>query len=151
MNEIRPREMRELLRSVHERMKQLPNCLGKNPYPLKHSFADGLYIREISVPATHLTITARHKKQNVTVVTKGKLSILEVSGEKFIEAPALFITEAGTQRAIYHHTDVVLTTIHANPTNETDIDKLEDMIFAFDFEEPQEDNVIEIAVLEAKS
>ena len=85
------------------------------------------------------------------MVTKGKLSILEVSGEKFIEAPALFITEAGTQRAIYHHTDVVLTTIHANPTNETDIDKLEDMIFAFDFEEPQEDNVIEIAVLEAKS
>lgn len=96
--------------------------------PLKHSFAEGLYIRQITVPAGVLTVTKIHKYSHVAFLLKGKMRILEESGVKYIEAPAYFITAAGTKRIIYHETEVVLVTVHA--TTETDVDKIEEAIIA---------------------
>lgn len=143
--------IRSRMKDFYEKIQALPGTVGKNPYPLRHRFADGLYIREITVPADAVTVTARHKKENVTVVLKGKLSILDQDGTKVVEAPALFVTPAGTQRVIYHHTEVILTTIHANPTGETDIEKLEAEIFAFDFDEPEDTTIIDVTPREVSA
>ena len=44
--------------------------------PVKHSFADGCYIREIFNPANELIITKIHKKEHPFFLMKGKMSIL---------------------------------------------------------------------------
>jgi len=100
-------------------------------YPLKHTFADGMYIRELTVPAGVLTITKIHAQTHPFFVLKGCMTILTEKGKQRINAPYSGITQAGTKRVIMHHTEVVITTVHR--TNEMDLDKIEGDIVASDF------------------
>jgi len=103
--------------------------------PVKHSFADGCYIREIFNPANELIITKIHKKEHPFFLMEGKMSILTEDGVKHIEAPYHGITKPGTKRAIYTHTDCVFVTVHA--TENTDIQKIEEEVIAKDFNDPE--------------
>ena len=103
--------------------------------PVKHSFADGCYIREIFNPANELIITKIHKKEHPFFLMEGKMSILTENGVKHIEAPYHGITKPGTKRAIYTHTDCVFVTVHA--TENTDIKKIEEEVIAKDFNDPE--------------
>ena len=103
--------------------------------PVKHSFADGCYIREIFNPANELIITKIHKKEHPFFLMEGKMSILTEDGVKHIEAPYHGITKPGTKRAIYTHTDCVFVTVHA--TENTDIKKIEEEVIAKDFNDPE--------------
>jgi hypothetical protein len=138
--EIDSRDFRKGIMAVEEKIKSLPEALGEDPFPLIHSFAQGLYIREIHVPSNVWTVTKIHKNSHVAFLLKGTLYIREEWGDKKITAPCYFITKAGTKRLIYHEGDVVLVTVHA--TEETDIEKIEEEIIAKSFDEM--DNVIEI-------
>jgi len=102
--------------------------------PLKHSFADGCYIREIFNPAGELIVTKIHKQKHPFFLIKGKMSILTENGVEHIEAPYHGITVPGTKRVIFTHTDCVFITVHA--TNHTDIDIIEKEIIAEDFNDP---------------
>ena len=51
------------------------------------------------------------------------MSILTEGGEQMIRAPFYSITEAGTKRVIYAHTDCIFVTVHV--TDKTDIDEIE--------------------------
>lgn len=99
--------------------------------PVKHDFADGCYIREIFNPAGQLLITKIHKKRHPFFLMKGKMSILTENGISTIEAPYNGITEPGTKRAIYTHTDCVFITVHA--TELTDVDEIVNEVTATDF------------------
>ena len=103
--------------------------------PVKHSFADGCYIREIFNPANELIITKIHKKEHPFFLMEGKMSILTEDGVKHIEAPYHGITKPGTKRAIFTHTDCVFVTVHA--TENTDIQKIEEEVIAKDFNDPE--------------
>jgi len=103
--------------------------------PVKHSFADGCYIREIFNPANELIITKIHKKEHPFFLMEGKMSILTEDGVEHIEAPYHGITKPGTKRAIYTHTDCVFVTVHA--TENTDIQKIEEEVIAKDFNDPE--------------
>jgi hypothetical protein len=50
-----------------------------------------------------------------------------------ITAPACVASPPGTKRVFYAHTDLVWTTFHPNPDNETDVAKLEALLIAPDF------------------
>jgi quercetin dioxygenase-like cupin family protein len=117
-------------------VEKLPGALGPDPFPLTHSFAHGLYARQIDMPAGYLIVTKIHKRSNVTIVLKGKCSMLEEGGVRVIEGPQYFITPAGTMRALYTHEDSTWLTVHA--TTETEIDKVEDYITAKSFAEVDE-------------
>ena len=99
--------------------------------PLKHSFANGLYIREVFNPAGELLVTKIHKYSHPFFLLKGQMTIMSEDGEKTIQAPHYGITKAGTKRIIYAHTDCIFVTVHA--TNETDVDKIEEEIIAKNF------------------
>ena len=90
--------------------------------PLKHSFVDGAYVREIFMPAGMFFVTKIHKKTHPYFVLKGKVSVL-IDETEVIEAPFSGITQAGTQRIIYTHEDTVWITVHV--TDETDLEKIE--------------------------
>jgi hypothetical protein len=103
--------------------------------PLKHTFVDGAYVREIFMPKGLLITSKIHKILHPYFVMKGKCSVLTEDGPVLIEAPFYGITKPGTKRLIYVHEDVSWITVHV--TKETDIEKIEDEIIAKTFDELQ--------------
>ena len=134
-SEYTKEEFRIGIKNVEDKMLKSERALkGKeldNFNPLKHSFANGLYIREVFNPAGELLVTKIHKYSHPFFLLKGQMTIMSEDGEKTIQAPHYGITKAGTKRIIYAHTDCIFVTVHA--TNETDVDKIEEEIIAKDF------------------
>jgi quercetin dioxygenase-like cupin family protein len=99
----------------------LVNC------PVKHHFTEGLYCREIFMPAGTLITSKIHKTQHPYFVLKGK-AIVWIDGiEHIIEAPFMGVTEPNTRRVLYILEDCVWTTCHPNQDNET-VEEIEDRI-----------------------
>ena len=132
----RQEKFRNNIIEFENKVKSIPGALGADPFPLEHSFADGLYIRKLTVPEKTLTVTKIHAVNHAFFLQKGTISILTEEGIKKLTAPYQGITKAGTKRIIYHHDEVVFTTVHA--TKETDLDKIEVEVIAKDFEELDE-------------
>lgn len=100
--------------------------------PVKHTFADGLYMREIFNPKDELIVTKVHKKQHVFVLSQGEMSIISEKGITRIKAPYSGVTEPETKRIIYAHTDCIFTTIHS--TELTDIEEIENTLVSDEYE-----------------
>lgn len=130
-------EFRDKIMEVQEGMLSMEgSMIGEDldkHCPLKHSYGDGCYIREIFMPKGTLIISKIHKKTHPYFVMKGKASVVTENGVEIIEAPYQGITKAGTKRALYIHEDMIWTTVHV--TEETDLVKIEEEIISKDFEE----------------
>ena len=130
-------QFRNGIMKVQENLENHPNGLTGEALeklnPLKHSFADGCYIREIFNPKGELLVTKIHEVTHPFFLMKGDMSILMEDGIKRIKAPHYGITPAGTKRIIYCHEDCVCVTVHA--TKLTDIKAIEEEVIAKDFDE----------------
>ena len=138
--EIRKRRLhREKLMEFENKLKTTNAALSDKERdtlnPVKHNFADGCYIREIFNPAKQLLVTKIHKKKHPFFLMEGTMSILTENGVKKISAPYHGITEPGTKRIIYTHTDCVFVTVHV--TEETDLEKIEEQVIAKSFNDPE--------------
>lgn len=103
---------------------------------LTHKFCDGMYVREIFIPAGVLLTGKIHKHEHPNFLLQGYASMItEDGGVEHVVAPMSIISPAGCKRAIYTHTDVRWVTVHLNPDDITDGDGLEAMIIAPSFEE----------------
>jgi hypothetical protein len=99
--------------------------------PLKHSFSDGIYVREIFIPKGTVLTGKIHKHAHPNFLLEGEVDVVtESGGRERLVAPMSMISVAGTKRAVYAITDVRWVTIHKNENNETDLKKLEDDIIA---------------------
>jgi hypothetical protein len=104
--------------------------------PLKHTFAPGMYAREIFLPAETFIVGKIHKHAHLNIVTRGRCTVVTEFGRREIDAsagPVTFTSDAGSKRALYVHEDTVWTTIHA--VQSTDLAEIEREIIAPDFEE----------------
>ena len=111
--------------------------------PVKHTFADGCYIREIYNPANELIVTKIHKKEHPFFLMKGAMSILTEEGVQHIEAPYQGITKPGTKRVIYTHTECTFITVHA--TANTTIEDVENEVVCTKYEDlPSDCDALEI-------
>ena len=130
-------QFRNGIMKVQKNLENHPNGLTGEALeklnPLKHSFADGCYIREIFNPKGELLVTKIHKVTHPFFLMKGDMTILMEGGIKRIRAPHYGITPAGTKRIIYCHEDCVFVTVHA--TKLTDIKAIEEEVIAKDFDE----------------
>jgi len=128
-------EFQDGIKKVEEKMSVSEYSIDKKDIdafnPIKHSFGDGLYVREIFNPAGELIITKIHKYNHPYFLLSGEMSILDKDGEKRIVAPHYGITKAGTKRIIYAHTDCIFVTVHV--TNKTDIDEIEKDVISENF------------------
>lgn len=89
-----------------------------------HRFADGIYAREIIIPAGTLIVGKVHRTRHLNVISQGRISVWSANeGVRHITAPFSFVAEPGTQRLGFAHEDTVWTTIHG--TSETDLAVLE--------------------------
>jgi hypothetical protein len=93
--------------------------------PLRHFFADGVYVREIFMPAGAVIVGHIHKHEHVAIMQKGDISIYDETGLQRMKGPHTFISKAGIKRALYIHEDTIFSTIHRlRDPDERDLDAL---------------------------
>lgn len=90
---------------------------------VQHHFSDGLYARELFIPAGVCLVGALHKTRHMYMVVSGKCRVSSQYGNQEIVAPFMGETLPGTKRVIYAETDTVWVTYH--PTDLTDIKDIE--------------------------
>lgn len=103
---------------------------------LKHTFAPGMYAREITLPADTFIVGKIHKHAHLNIVTRGRVTVVTEFGRREIHvtgAPVTFQSEAGAKRALYVHEETVWITIHA--VQSTDLAEIERDIIAPDYAE----------------
>ena len=101
------------------------SCITQEDFPLKHIFTEGVYAREISIPVGMLVIGKIHRHEHLNFISKGSVTVVtESGGVEHLNAPCTMISPVGTKRVLITHEDTVWTTVHLNPTEERDIDKI---------------------------
>lgn len=94
---------------------------------VRHMFAPGQYIREVTIPADTYVISHKHKHPHLNVFLKGSGTMIMCNGvHKELQAPMVFVGQPG-RKVGYTREEVVWLNIFQ--TDETDIDKLEAMFF----------------------
>jgi quercetin dioxygenase-like cupin family protein len=108
------------------------------PFPLKHTFADGIYVRQMSMDKGSSVIGAIHNHKHVWFLLTGHIS---VATEEVVEdyiAPCYVVATPGTKRVIHANEDSIFVNIHKNPNNTRDIKELENKIVSRNYEEYEE-------------
>ena len=104
----------------------------------KHSFADGLYIREMRMKKGQLGFSAIHKHSYGFFLLSGILASSKEDGVEEFIGPCYVISPQGAKRIVYAIEDCVITTVHANPTNTEDLNELAKINIVFTWEEYNE-------------
>lgn len=115
---------RDKILRLQREMRAAPNQVDIEALT-RHHFANGLYARELTIPAGMCVVGKTHRGEQLNILSAGRVSLWTDEGVVTVEAPYTIAGKPGTKRAAFAHTDAVWTTIHANPTNEHDLDKLE--------------------------
>lgn len=130
-------ERGDLLHLEAELMAHPDVKLGDNDMcPVEHSFSDGIYVREIFIPAGVVLTGKVHKHDHPNFLMQGIVDVAtEFNGVQRLEAPMSMISLAGTKRAVHAITDTIWITVHKNESNTQDLNELEKNIIAKDYEE----------------
>jgi hypothetical protein len=137
VSKIEQKEIRNDIMDFEAILKQHPGSFigDTDNCPLKHSFSDGIYVREIKIPAGTLLTGKIHKHSHPNFLMEGEVTVYtESGGLEGLMAPASMISNAGTKRVVMAVTDVVWITVHHNPTNTQDLKELEEIIIADSYE-----------------
>lgn len=92
-----------------------------------HHFADGLVARTILIPAGTCLTGAAHKAEHLNVC-HGDITVWTEQGMRRLTGYHVLPSMPGAKRVGLAHADTHWTTVHLNPGNELDIDKLEDAL-----------------------
>lgn len=97
--------------------------------PLTHTFAPGVYVRTAYLKAGSIVVGKIHKHSHANILSQGDVTVMtESGGQQRLTGFMPMVSEAGTKRAVYTHTDAIWTTIHL--TNSTDLAEIEDELIA---------------------
>mgnify|MGYP003651723247 CR=1 FL=1 len=108
---------------------------NSDAFPLKHSFSEGIYVREMLMHKGSFVIGHIHRCTHTWFLLTGALIVTTERGTESYIAPCYVNAPEGAKRAIYAVEDTIFVNVHANPENSRDIDKLEREITAESFKE----------------
>lgn len=130
----------QIMRFQEELLKHPDTFLGDSDFcPLKHSFAPGVYVREIFIPAGMAIVGKIHKHEHPNFLMSGEVVVItEGKGAERLKAPLSMISPAGTKRVVFALADTVWITVHENREDITDLVKIEEFVIAKSFEEFEE-------------
>ena len=97
-------------------------------FPLKHTFAEGIYVREMFIQEGGLVIGRVHKNDHVWFLLSGELAIATDNGVEYYSGPCYVKASAGTKRVLNAITDSIFVNVFPNPNNITDIEELENNV-----------------------
>jgi quercetin dioxygenase-like cupin family protein len=109
-----------MIQAFEGELRKLPQLEAQTT----HHFAEGLYGRELFIPAGAVLTGKIHKGQHLNFLMQGDITVWTEQGMKRLQAPAVIVSEPGTKRVGYAHADTIWVTVHAS--HETDLDKLEE-------------------------
>lgn len=109
-----------------------PDNLGKDPFPVFHRFAGGIYTREMHAPAGSIIIGAIHKDAYHINVLKGRIWVVNEFGVKDVEAPFSFVAREGIKNIGYVLEDLVW--VDSTHTDKTTVEEAEEELFIDDYE-----------------
>ena len=106
-----------------QRLEAVIGACEQVEMPPVHHFANGLYGREIRIPAGTVLTGKQHATEHLNILAEGEITVWTEGGMKRLKAPHVMVSSPGTKRVGYAHTDTVWITVHAS--KETDLEKLE--------------------------
>jgi len=107
-------------------------------FPLKHSFSEGVYIREMFMQKGGLVIGKLYKISHTWFLLKGELEVATDEGTEHYTAPCYVNAPEGTKRVLHAIEDVIFVNVYPNPDNITDIEQLEDMLTCTSYQKYEE-------------
>lgn len=128
MTDLVTNEVREKTLWLQRELAKLPQVA----MPTFHHFANGMYARELHIPAGTMVVGKIHKQEHFFILASGEMSITTDMGSTRIQGPMVCAGTPGTKRAVHTHTDCVVINVHK--TDLTDIDAIEKEVI-----EPEED------------
>ncbi len=97
---------------------------------LSHQFEDGIYMRELTIPAGTLCTSKTHKTNNLFFIFYGEILVWDENSKwEHISAIYKGRTKIGTKRIIYAVEDTLWVTVHPNFDNCRDIEELESRLY----------------------
>jgi hypothetical protein len=114
-----PIAQRSKIHALQEAMRELPQIKEE----LFHHFCQGVYARQMNVPAGTVLVGKTHVRDCINLIMQGEVEVVSPEGRMRIRAPEIFVSPAGTKRAMVVLEDLTWVTVHA--TDERDIDKIE--------------------------
>ena len=120
-----------IIRENDDRLDELELAMLENCEPVHclttHMFTDGMYIREIFMPAGSLITSKVHKTEHPYIVSYGKVAV-SIDGDDWdeITAPYTGITKPGTRRVLYILEDCIWTTFHRVDNMKSEYNDLND-------------------------
>lgn len=114
-------------KSWDEKLDQLEVGIAQMPAVVlmtDHLFGHKCYARILHIPAGTALTGKPHRFRTINVLLKGKIEVAaNDEPPRLLEAPAIFVAEAGARRAGLVHEDCVWVNIHG--TEETDVERIE--------------------------
>jgi hypothetical protein len=107
-------------------------------FPLKHSFSEGVYIREMFMPQGGLVIGKLYKISHTWFLLSGELEVATDEGAEYYIGPCYVNAPEGTKRVLHAVSDVIFVNVYPNPENITDTDKLEEILTCSSYKEYEE-------------
>ena len=150
-NELSKANSGEVALNTREQIQGLQNFLVDNAdevnivthqnsdaFPLEHSFADGIYVRQMKMSKDSLVVGAIHNHLHVWFLLSGCITVATEEESLEYIAPCYVLSTPGTKRVIYANDNSIFVNVHKNPTNCEDIEELEREIVSATFEEYEE-------------
>jgi len=120
-------------------LKQHPNAIlagDDNEPPCKHEFTEGIYTRTIIIPKGMVLTGAIHRHDHPNFLTRGKVQVYtEFGGLETLTAPMRMMSRSKTKRVVFTLEETEWSTVHLNPTEERDPDKLKKMLTVESYEQ----------------
>lgn len=129
LGDIQQRAYIDTVRDVQKQLSESPDVID---VPVQHHFAPGVYIRQMDAAAGTLVVSKMHRTEHMNILLKGSLTVATEDGIQLMTAPCVLKSMPGTKRIGYFHEDSSWITVH--PTEETDLEKIEQQVIVPDDE-----------------
>jgi hypothetical protein len=133
VNEVAPWDSLPAHLSWKEKIAYLGVCLSEMPgerdCPVEHTFGHGIYLRRIAIPAHTIFLGREHLKGHEVTLLEGSVILITEHGKQQFDAVTTVLTRPGFHTVCYTLTPVIAQTVHPNPDNIEDTDRLEREIF----------------------
>jgi len=103
--------------------------------PIKHTFADGVYIRQMDMTKDSIVIGAIHNHLHVWFLLTGHVTVATEDKTEDYVAPCYVVSTPGAKRVILANEDSIFVNVHKNPSNTEDLSQLEKEIVSLNYEE----------------
>lgn len=129
LGDIQQRAYIDTVRDVQKQLSESPDVID---VPVQHHFAPGVYMRQMDAAAGTLVVSKMHRTEHMNILLKGSLTVATEDGIQLMTAPCVLKSMPGTKRIGYFHEDSSWITVH--PTEETDLEKIEQQVIVPDDE-----------------